>query len=514
MFIKSIKIDKFRGFENVEFELGKQLTVIAGQNGTQKTTVLGLLSHPFSLNSPHAMHGESPLTGGSYRSAFGEKFQLSEQFDTPKSHQWTLNLAPELGDPFTLESMIRDRRKSNEIRFWRKGNRSAGSGYIPLPVIYLSLSRLAPIGEDQKIGLGNDELSPEEFSLYKELHDEILIITDSEMKSASFLLSDQKQTLGANTERYDWKMNSAGQDNVGKIILALLSFARLKMKFPNEYGGGVLAIDELDATLYPGSQLKLINVLRRYASRLALQVLFTTHSLNILEEACNTEADPKQRDLVKVIYLVKADHKIRPMQGPSFQTIQNKLNVTIQAKATRKKLPVYTEDKEAQAFLRVLLKTKVNKVKLVDVAMGHGNYLTLARHKVPGFIAFESLVVLDGDVLNKKANANIVEGLHNFLILPGDGSPEQLIAKYLYRLPEVSQTWEQIHPNYDRQFAFKDFKYALIVKDREIAKDWYKSQKKYWGPNAVRVFALVISELGDEATAFIKKFDDIVAATT
>ena len=42
MLIKKINIEKFRGFNNIEFELGENITVIAGQNGTQKTTILGL----------------------------------------------------------------------------------------------------------------------------------------------------------------------------------------------------------------------------------------------------------------------------------------------------------------------------------------------------------------------------------------------------------------------------------------------------------------------------------------
>ena len=48
MIIDKISIKNFRGFKGVEFELGSHLTVISGQNGTQKTTILGMLSQPFS----------------------------------------------------------------------------------------------------------------------------------------------------------------------------------------------------------------------------------------------------------------------------------------------------------------------------------------------------------------------------------------------------------------------------------------------------------------------------------
>lgn len=59
-----------------------------------------------------------------------------------------------------------------------------------------------------------------------------------------------------------------GQDNLGKIILALFSFKRLHDKYPQQYKGGILAIDEMDATMYPASQVELLKILRKYASNL------------------------------------------------------------------------------------------------------------------------------------------------------------------------------------------------------------------------------------------------------
>lgn len=70
-----------------------------------------------------------------------------------------------------------------------------------------------------------------------------------------------------------------GQDNLGKIILALFSFKRLHDKYPRQYKGGILAIDEMDATMYPASQVELLKILRRYASKLNLQILFTANNL-------------------------------------------------------------------------------------------------------------------------------------------------------------------------------------------------------------------------------------------
>ena len=151
MLIKKIQIEKFRGFRDVEFELGENITIIAGQNGTQKTTILGLLSQPFSItDKTNPLYSEKPLSGGNYKSSFSEKFKLSKSFDKAKEHVWTLFTEDEENPIFTVESIPRD-VKTGEIRFWKRGDRSKGSGYLQYPVIYLSLSRLFPIGEDNSI---------------------------------------------------------------------------------------------------------------------------------------------------------------------------------------------------------------------------------------------------------------------------------------------------------------------------------------------------------------------------
>src|SRR5690606_8894686 len=146
-------------------------------------------------------------------------------------------------DPvFELESIKRSNGK-DDIRFWKKGDKSKGSGYLQYPVIYLSLSRLLPMGEDSAISESTSiGLTKEEIKLYNEWHNKILIIPDLDIKSAAYLSSTQKNTIGVSTDYYDWRMNSSGQDNLGKILLAILSFKRLKEQYKNDYKNGILVI--------------------------------------------------------------------------------------------------------------------------------------------------------------------------------------------------------------------------------------------------------------------------------
>lgn len=510
MIIKNVQIEKFRGFKQAEFALGTNITVIAGQNGTQKTTLLGMISQPFSISGKtNPLSGEKPLCGGSYRSGFSEKFKLSASFDKPKSHEWTLNLVN--GDPdFTVESMPRSASNPDVIRFWRKGDRTKGSGYIPLPVIYLSLSRLFPIGEDQDLDLSDEVvLTQEEIELYSELHNRILIIPDAPLISIDFLSSTQKKTLGASTDYYDWRMNSAGQDNIGKILLAILSFKRLKKQYPTSYKGGLLVIDELDATLYPASQIKLLDVLRKYSSQLDVQVVFTTHSLNILERSCELQNDPKLRDQVKVVFLRKNNHHIKIVQEPDYDYIKSMLNNVLLNVIKPRKIRIFTEDQECIVFCRSLLGRKISSVEYIDCTFGCDSLVELVSKGVPGFRQSESIIVLDGDVSKTPATFKKARRYPHIMVLPGDRSPERVLAEYLYALSDDAPEWEQICEGYRKQIAFGEESIAEIRRDRVKAKQWFQGQQRNWGRNSSRMINLWRSKNQKICNDFVSKFLEV-----
>jgi AAA15 family ATPase/GTPase len=515
MIIKSIYIKQFRGFKDVSFDLGTNITVLAGQNGTQKTTVLGLLSQPFSLSKGSLMYGEKPLCGMNYRSLFKQKFKLSEVFDKPGSHEWTLKLTDPEETEFTIDSIKRD--KAGEIRFWQKGKRSKGSGYIQLPVIYLSLSRLQPIGEDAKLESSSRIcLTPEESKLLEKWHNKILIIPNIEMKSIDYLESTKKNTLGFNTSVYDWRMNSAGQDNLSKILLAILSFKRLQEQYPNDYKGGILAIDELDATMYPASQLKLIEFLLKYSAKYKIQVVFTTHSLALIEKAYEIQNNGKRRGQVKVIYLYREDLLIKVKENESFAFIKNKLNVTMPGiSSLGRKLYAFREDQEAESFLKCIMKYKaMANFVTQSVNLGSGNYIQLAEKKIPGFRPCDSVIFLDGDVINNAAESKKIKRIPNIFILPGGDSPERLLASFLLAPHVPPIEWDKIAPGYDIQVCFKNFQREEIMENRDSAKAWFQEQKVYWGRNGARLINLWIKENQKAVDDFRSKVNEYIAKNT
>lgn len=506
MIIKNIYIKKFRGFNEVSISLGSQLTIIAGLNGTQKTTLLGLITQPFTISGDdNRLKEERPLCGGTYKSAFNEKFKLSENFDKPKEHEWTINLTGN-NEPFTIESMARD---TSNIRFWKKGDRTKGAGYIQLPVIFLSLKRVLPIGEDNKISRSDrNELTQEEAKFFTEWYNKILISSDV-ILSTNHLESPDKSTRGINTEFYDWQQNSAGQDNIGKILLAILSFKRLKEKYPDEYKGGILAIDEIDATLYPGSQIRLLEALRTFSSRLKIQIICTTHSLSILKRATElineTSTKKETENQIRTLFLEKRNNKIEIAADISYRSIKNRLHVAIE-RIKSIKIYAFTEDREGIAFTKALLKGKKNLLSFVDSNFSCSNLINLASQKIPTFCYPESVIFLDGDVKQNAREIRRVNSLKNIVLLPGNKSPERLLADFLFNLDDNSPIWKSINEDFNKLYCFKDHSYDNIMSTREIAKAWFNFHLKDWGINATKIVTPWAKENKDAVTEFIDNF--------
>ncbi|WP_213994831.1 AAA family ATPase [Arsukibacterium sp.] len=500
MIIKSLHVEKFRGFKNLEFDLGKQITLIAGQNGTQKSTLLGMLTQTFSIGKEHAMHGQVPLSGGSFRSSFSDKFRLSPKFDIPKEHEWTLTLSNS-SETFTIESIPR-KNATSHLRFWRKGNRNAGSGYLQLPVIFLSLKRLLPNAEES--GFDEDPsvtLSADEIEFYKKWYRTILISEDK-LEKVDYLKSKNKETAGVTSDHYDWRSNSAGQDNIGKILLAIISFKRLKDSFPDEYKGGILAIDEIDASLYSGAQIKLLEALMNFSSKLNIQILATTHSMPMIDKALEISQARGRESSTKVIYLKKSDGLVTLEKDLSAEKLKNHLDVSL-GKVLKLTVDIFSEDEECRDFLRACLGRKFKGLNYVDCTLGCENLIQLAKQKVPAFLHPNSLVVVDGDVAPQK-----IAKYKNYIALPGNDSPEKVLATFLNGLSDADPFWGVKNASYNKQICFRDFSVEDIHADRIKAKKWYNDQKStgVWGLGASELYKRYFKENPKEKNDFTEKF--------
>lgn len=521
--IEKVHILRFRKFIDLEIKCGKKLTVIAGQNGTQKTTLLGLLAHPFSMSKKNP-DDENPdsisedeqvkdfseaktIQGHTFQSKFASKFKFDNAKEQAKEHEYSLYMYDKsIGNNgiFTLESITRD-KKSQKLRLWKKGARKAGDGYMHYPVIYLSLKRVSPIGEEQKISNNTVNLTNEEQNFLKSNYDEILSLPPEEYETNE-LKSSNKSTLVSHPSTYSALTVSAGQDNIGSILTAVLSFKRLKEEFPSEYKGGLLFIDEIESTLYPASQENLVRKLFKYAKDFQLQIFCTTHSPSIINIAMKDEYKNdcafnylKSFGLSKII----VDEKATPEQ------IYAHLSLTpIIPPSSPEKIRVYTEDEEARLFLRALLPTKyIRLLDIVKVNIGANELVGLKNRKIKEFT--NNLIVLDGDQTTRA---------RNIINLPGQYGPDKLLHEFLKNLPTDDPFWPDVETTgaYSYQVCFRNHHEPPSTTEgeqRKFYKKWFKEQcdNHWWDRNNLKAFKYWISQnqavAEDFKNAFIKTYN-------
>ena len=539
MIVKSIEIEKFRAFEHATFSLGKRITAISGRNATQKTTLLGLIGQPFTISKGHPMYGCKTIDGYNFRSQFKEKFKISPEHDIIGQHKWKLELHNGIYEQnyYAVESIAR--RQSGQtptLRFWNAESRARGAGYIQLPVYFLSLSRLFPIGESGKTQAVPFTLTPDELNYCITNYRTILSIQHmSDHPSVGIEKGSSSRTFaGVSDDTHDIFTNSAGEGNVTRIILAVLSFKRLQEQYGREYKGGILLIDELDATLYGFSQSKLVDYLWQAAKDYKIQIIFTTHSPIILK--CVNKYQRKERHDrgiglplfaydSSIVYLEpqydqEGTRTIMPRNistSTELNQILNDINLTVPS--GNSKLNIYCEDTRAIAFLQYLLSSVLNinldlYMSFIDIDLGWTNYIQLADKGVPEFR--KNIIVLDGDVPQNPeyqkpathSKEQIVQEAGNFVFLP------LVIEKDLFTLLKDHSAFSRFQTSFSRvpgftyDVCFNNWPLDVTNYKTIDFKTWYAQTESILGDQTI-LFHFWCSEPRQEVEAFVENFIDV-----
>jgi predicted ATPase len=440
--LKKITVRKFRALRDIEIDVATHLTVICGKNGTSKSSILGVAAQVFSFEKDYEKDealAHQTITGKSFKSLPSDHFRFSDKFDIPGS----LDAAIEVQDGYTgtdasadLELMKRATASGTKARpvvrnnsTVKKGNTSRNFTH---PVIYLSLDRLQPIA--------SRDYKPADFKYLTDNKKKFLALSNKLLNKTSTSATATSGTIHsavAHSETYDQDSVSTGEDNVGQIVLALMSFRKLKEEYAN-YKGGLLLIDEADAGLFPAAQLALLDVLDRECSELSLQVIVTSHSPTLIERVY--ELSRLQQRKYKTIYLSDTFGSVQSMPDMSWASIYADLHTTTVVASPQVALPsvnVYFEDGEALDFFSALSLRQPFKryIKpLAGVTLGCTNYVQLIKKGIPEF-ARRSVVVLDSDAAGVAANLKTVA------ILPGHLPPDQLLFEFLYNLGADDPIW-------------------------------------------------------------------------
>lgn len=322
-------VKHFRNFHDIQFELGSRITLISGQNGSGKSNLLSLIA------SSSGLQKKSEL-GSNFQPDFNDFFVIDQTEDS-KSYNLYVDFSDETGKVVVRKKLtFKDDTKSNrgiriiprtakllesDSRNLREVETDArdlygvgGAARVPIPSIYLSLSRLYPLGE-KKNNVKVKKLSARSF-LCKENVNKIFakwynfVIPNTITDDASSLYIIEKSKISKRASFYMTMHNnipalsqSVGQDNLGNIISAFIDVYLLSLKA--DYEGALICIDEIDVSLHPDSQIRLFQLMDSLSEKLNIQFVITSHSLTFIKE------------LTRKAFKFPAEYKIVYLKNPT-----------------------------------------------------------------------------------------------------------------------------------------------------------------------------------------------------
>lgn len=450
------------------------------------------------------------VLGKTFESQFSDVFRMSPVYDNPKIKKYSYDIELELDNrtlklPVKTESRPVKNNNDNNIRFVVGRTRNKGEGNFPHPVIYLGLNRLYPLANSKKIELNTAyNLTEEESKFYSIWQMNITVLQEN--VSPEYISTDTKNFLACKTSSYDAETNSAGQDNIGQIISAILSFKRLKELLGDNYQGGILLIDEVDATLHQLAKIKLLEFLIEMSEKYHLQIICTTHSTKLIE-LCSQ----KYKNKSTIIALYNRGNSIYANSNVSFEDICAELSASKMSKKIYLTTTIFEDSTAAQFFKAItfnmyndFLKINNDARKNDETALPSDTCLRLASKKIPEFEKI--LFVIDGDKADQ-----ITKKHHNIIALPGDKALEVEMYCFLKSLPTDDEFWSKDIGKYNYQMCFKDYnslEYPINEKEssKYKFKQWFISQKENWGRANNKLYKRWIKDHKNEVLDFNERF--------
>jgi len=503
MKFKKLAIKNFRHVHDQEIFFGNEITAIAWQNSTWKTSLLWWLAQACKYK-----WSEKTVIGKNFQENYSEIFRFCSEQDFWNVYEVELFY----DEKWDISSKKMKTRHLPETQGWKErykidyydeNKKTWRWRALDFPIIYLWLKRLIPLATEKSVASSEDIIiTKKEKRLYSKLSKDILILLDEKIDS-EWVKSTNKNILAMKTDKYGHLWNSAGQDNIWQIITSLISFDRLKEKQWEWYKWGVLLIDEIDATLYAWSQIKLIKTLVKFAKTHSLQVVFTTHSLEILEFLSTSS---QKDDNIKINFLELKDWIIVNEKNPAIQSIKNKIKVQIWSTTKKENKDFLCEDNVTKLWFSNLLNWSKYK-KLINISswpLWDGILAELAESKNKLFkhIYF----VLDWDCSKKYKEKKLPP---RTILLPGSFRPESIFYDYLKWLSDYDEFWNE-EDNFTKQTCFND--YQTDTHQKGIIKKWFKDERfaKHFGRGYSKLFNRRKKDNEDLIKDFYKQIEEIL----
>lgn len=384
-FLESIKISGLRGWNGETVDFRFPVVAIAGENGSGKSTILRAAASAYKNRDESARY----YPGIFFMNTHWEKIQ-----------------------GVTLTYLIRTGDNSRTVNITKATSRwrfpQVRSNRF---VWFFDIARLLPI--DATIGyakiakLTAREASSEE--IRNEYRDWYSYTLGHKYSKARFATSDINSDYEVGLLEREFGEISQFHQGTGESTT--LDLFKIFQNIP-EYS--LLIIDEIESSLHPKAQRRLIRFLLWLSRQKKIQIILSTHSPYILKEL-----PPEAR-----VLLMAGTSGINVLYGITPEFALSRLD-----EKDHTELHIFTEDRESEIWLREIISTLddcsgvLSRISIRGVGPANAVQI-LGQLSHENKLPYKSLAVVDGDK---------DEGL-GCIKLPGSESPEEVIFKDLKAL--------------------------------------------------------------------------------
>jgi predicted ATPase len=498
--IEGIAIRNFRTIKEQTVALGDNITVFSGRNGTMKTSLMGLIAHPFTSTGKDAF-------GKTLKTSLHEVFRFSPTHDND-DYKYDLLIKTD------KEQLLRETVSIYYVAGNTERHRvvvsgaEKGDGNFSYNTSFLNLKRLYPLVDTQAApdAAKSLKLTAPEAANLKDFYERIFPSSEYE----NFVPVHEKNiktTFAPSGEAavYDWQSISSGEDNLGAIFNRLLGFQR-SFKKEQKTGNGILCIDEFESSLHPVAQVKLFDYLYRWSAQYKVQIVISTHSLYLISHIYLKHAANLSADRIIINFVSKStavDNNYPILHNPPYSLAYKELTLEDPEKvAEARKIRVFCEDDFAIHFAKKLIKSQ-NILRVVDFhstlkpgenspGTPHSSLTSLCVN-FP-LLLERSLILFDADVT--EADTAKIKDKNLYIKLPDENNLaiERRIIAFIIGLKNDNQFFKKFKKERDAFLAeFKDANISLSLADVVNATKTPINRCKNWAEQDKALFKKYIT---------------------
>lgn len=442
--INKIHFNSYKSLQNISINLSNGINIIAGNNGTCKSSILHVISNSYkktSRNSDLLLDNKCINIITKLNKYTVPKIEALNRGsmannDPTNGHKGTIyEVYFENG---TTQSFRKHNVTSTALKspnrysvkpYYGKGKSEKLTESMN---VYLSLDRLYPYGEfqdDDALSKLSANLPNKYLDLITEAFKEFTSIDISYSTAEQMGSIKNRWKFSSNVDNIDSNTISSGEDNLLIILIATYSLVYYCDCLKDKNNDVYLLIDEFDASLHPEFQVRYLNYFAKLSESYPnFSLVATTHSLTTIEESI--------KNSYNLIYLIKRPSGVKLMDTPDLKKIKaNLLNSLHRDLFNTVSIPILTEDAEARLLLNVLFDKFGNNTELdfskvrnyfnpIDASFSSETLKTLCSAQTIPKNNFPAIAILDGDQIGSMNRYTI----RNCIItLPGNKSPERMI---------------------------------------------------------------------------------------